>query len=161
MQTKSLVAISSAATTATAVFATTAATTTARALFARLGDVNREVAPVQCLAIQAVDGLLGLLGCAHGNEAKPARTAGGPVHHQVGLDDRAVRGERVLQVVFSGVEGKIPDEQFITHVMFAVLDLNFAFSRLFPIIGFKIITELSSPEDLPCRENDKLSNRRL
>src|SRR5947209_8366705 len=34
-------------------------------------------------------------------------------------------------------------------------------SRLFPIIGFRIITELSSPEDLPRLESDELSNKRL
>jgi hypothetical protein len=34
-------------------------------------------------------------------------------------------------------------------------------SKLFPTIGFRIITELSSPEDLPDLETDKLSNERL
>ena len=36
---------------------------------------------------------------------------------------------------------------------------NRAFYRLFPVTGFLIITERSSPEDLPCLESDKLSNR--
>jgi hypothetical protein len=40
---------------------------------------------------------------------------GGPVHHQVGFNDRAVRREGVLQVVFSGVEGKIPYKQFMEN----------------------------------------------
>lgn len=31
-------------------------------------------------------------------------------------------------------------------------------SKLFPTIGFRIITELSSPEDLPDLEPDKESN---
>jgi hypothetical protein len=38
---------------------------------------------------------------------------------------------------------------------------NFAFHRLFPNAGSKIITELSSLEDSPCLERDKLSNRRF
>src|SRR5437764_1427354 len=37
--------------------------------------------------------------------------------------------------------------------------LTLAFTRLFPPIGFQIITELSSPEDLPCRGSDKLFDR--
>jgi hypothetical protein len=36
---------------------------------------------------------------------------------------------------------------------------NRTFHRLFPNIGFKIITEPGSLEDLPCLERDKLSNR--
>ena len=36
---------------------------------------------------------------------------------------------------------------------------NFTFQRLFPNAGSKIITELSSLEDSPCLERDKLSNR--
>jgi hypothetical protein len=38
---------------------------------------------------------------------------------------------------------------------------NFAFHRLFPNAGSKIITELGSLEDSPCLERDKLSNRRF
>jgi len=38
---------------------------------------------------------------------------------------------------------------------------NLTFYRLFPNIGFKIITETSSLEDSPCLERDKLSNRHL
>jgi hypothetical protein len=69
-----------------------------------------------------------------------------------------VGGERVLEVVFCGVEGKISNKQFITHVMFNCPD--HCFFRLFPNIGFKIITEPSSLEDSPYLEMDKLSNRR-
>jgi hypothetical protein len=38
-----------------------------------------------------------------------------------------VRGERVLQIVFSRIEGKISNKQFIAHVMFGCTD-----SLLFP-----------------------------
>ncbi len=43
--------------------------------------------------------------------------------------------------------------------MFYCTRLDFAFTRLFPIIGFQIITETSSLEDLPCLERDKHSIR--
>ena len=43
--------------------------------------------------------------------------------------------------------------------MFYCPRLDFAFTRLFPIIGFQIITETSSLEDLPCLERDKHSIR--
>src|ERR1039458_9160124 len=117
-----LVTIATAAATAataaaTAVTAATAAAATATgALFARPGDVNRQGASAQLFAIQCVDGLLRLLRRAHGDESEPARTAGCPVHHQVGFDDRAVGRKGVLQVVFSDVEGKIPNKQFCAHV---------------------------------------------
>ena len=45
--------------------------------------------------------------------------------------------------------------------MFNCPRLNFAFTRLFPFIGFQIITEPSSLEDLPCLERDNLSIRHL
>ena len=71
-----------------------------------------------------------------------------------------MRGERVLQVIFSGVEGKIPYEYFIAHVILTVRPTA-TFYRLFPNAGSKIITEQGSLEDLPCLERDKLSNRQL
>src|ERR1019366_9462821 len=115
-----LVTIATAATgtaTAPAAATITAAATAAGALFARPGDVNRQGASAQLFAIQCVDGLLRLLRRVHGDEGEPARTAGCPVHHQVGFDDRAVGRKGVLQVVFSDVEGKIPNKQFFAHVM--------------------------------------------
>jgi hypothetical protein len=65
-----------------------------------------------------------------------------------------MRGERVIQVVFGGVEGKISNKQFVAHVMFDC-PTNSALTRLFPGIGFQIITEPSSPEDSPCRGRDQ------
>lgn len=41
--------------------------------------------------------------------------------------------------------------------MFNCTGPNFALTRLFPLIGFQIITERSSLEDLPCLERDKPS----
>ena len=154
-----LVAITATA-TATATSAAELATTasaSARTLLARASDVDGERPAVQLRAIQGVDGLLGLFGRAHGDESEPTRFARHAVHHQVGLDDRPVRREGVLEIVFGGVEGKISNKQFCTHVMFYCAT-NAAFTRLFPTIGFQIVTETSSLEDLPCRGIDKLSN---
>src|SRR6266404_6300532 len=115
-----LVAIAPATVPATVL--TAAAATAGRTLFARPGDVDGEGASVNGFAIHRLDGLLRLLGRAHGDETEPARTAGGPVGHQVGFGDRAVGGEGILQVVFGGVEGNVSDEQFITHVIFSCPD---------------------------------------
>jgi hypothetical protein len=79
-----------------------------------------DIVTVELLAIQCVNGLLGFFGGAHGDETKSPGTAAHAVHHQVGFHDRAVRGERVRQIVFGGVEGKISDKQFSTHVMFTL-----------------------------------------
>ena len=43
--------------------------------------------------------------------------------------------------------------------MFYCPRLYCALTRLFPLTGFQIITEPSSPEDLPCLERDKRSIR--
>jgi hypothetical protein len=45
--------------------------------------------------------------------------------------------------------------------MFFVPKLTFFLIRLFPLIGFQIITELNSLEDLPCLEIDKRYLRRM
>ena len=118
IQTTELVPIAAAAATVLAVAAaTTTAAAAERTLLTGPGDVDGERASINGLAVEGLDGLLGLFGRAHGDETEPAGTASGPVQHQVGFHDRAVRGERVLQVVFGGVEGKVSYEQFITHVM--------------------------------------------
>ena len=139
-----ITATATAAATAAAKFATT--TASARALFARASDVDGEGAAVQLRAIQGINGLLRLFRRAHRDEAEPTRFTRYAVHQQVGLDDRAVGREGVLEIVFGGVEGKIPNKQFCTHVMFYCAT-NTAFTRLFPTIGFQIVTETSSPED--------------
>jgi hypothetical protein len=135
------IAIASAA--ATELTTTTAVAT--GALFARAGDVDGERATIQLLSVQTIDRLLGFLGRTHGHETKPARAIGGAIHHQIRFGDRAERGERVLQIVFGGVEGKISDKQFTVHVMLFIYCLtDYCFHRLFPTIGTKIITEPGS-----------------
>src|SRR6266496_3305441 len=154
------IATPAAATAAATVFtARTAASATAGTFFPGTGDVDREGAAIQLAAVQSVNRLLSFLRGTHGDEGKAARAAAHFVHHQVGFDDRSVRCECVLQVIFSRVEGKISYKQFRAHVTFCCPRLTVAFSRLFPVAGFQIITEPSSLEDLPCRGSDKLSIR--
>jgi len=100
---------------------TTAARAAVGTFFAGAGDIDGQRAAVEFLAVQTVDGLFGLLRRGHGDEGKSAGTIGHAVHHQVGLGDGAVGGKGVLEVVFSGVEGKISDKQFVAHVII-VLD---------------------------------------
>jgi hypothetical protein len=116
----------SAATAAAAISTTTAAATATaaagRTLFTRTSDVDREGATVEFLAVEGVNGLLGFIGVGHGDETEATGATGHLVHHQVGLDDGAVCGKRVLEVVFGGVEGKISYIQFIAHVMLILSD---------------------------------------
>jgi hypothetical protein len=153
-------AAATAATTAAAAVITTRAAATAataaatRAIFARACDVHRQGASVDFFAVERFDGFLGLFGCAHCDEAKTTRTSAHAIHHQVGLHDRAVRREGVVQIVFRGVEGKISYKQFVTHARYAVQTTS-AFTRLFPTAGFQTFTELRSLEDFPCLGSDK------
>ena len=138
-------------TTRTAIAATVAAATTAgSALFARPGNVDGQGTTIQLGAMHGLDGLLRFLGGAHGDEPEAAGAAGHAVHHQVGLENGAVGGKRVLEIVFSGFEGKISYKQLGAHLIL-LSATNHAFSTLFPTAGFQIITERSSLEDSPCR----------
>ena len=100
------------ATARAAEFATTAAST----LFARTGDVYGHGPAIDILAVKRVDGGLRLFGRAHGDKAESARAAAFTVGHQFGFGHGPVRGKRVLENVFGGVEGKVSNIQFtITH----------------------------------------------
>ena len=114
-----LVAITTATFAVTASAAEFAASTaTSRALFAGPGDVDSDSASIQLCAVHGGNGLLRLRFRAHGYEAKATGAIGGAIYHEVGFGDCAVRGKRVVEVVFSGVEGKISYKQFIIHVMY-------------------------------------------
>src|ERR1017187_3164164 len=109
--------IAMATATATAVFtATTAAG--GCAFFTRLGNAYGEGASSHILAVKGLNGLLRFLVRAHGHESKAARTIGHAIHYQVGFRDRAMRGERVSHLIFSGFQGKASDKQFIVHLIF-------------------------------------------
>ena len=117
-------ATTAAATTtaATAVFttratATAAATTAGGTLLARTRDVDRQIATIHRGAVKGFDGLLRFFGGTHRDEAEPAWAAANAVNHQVRFHDGAVRSEHILEIILRGVEGKISDKQFVTHVM--------------------------------------------
>jgi hypothetical protein len=154
---RTAVATLTTATSASAAAAAIAsATATTRAFFTSASEINGEVTAVQIRAIHGTDGFLGFVLCAHGNEREPARPAGGAIGHEVGFEDGAVGGESVLEIVFSGVEGEISDKQFIIHAV-----VFFFFSRIArgfrecSRIGFRIITERRSRDDLPPLESNE------
>src|SRR5262245_2315157 len=99
---------------------TLSATATATATWpVRLGPslVHREVASIESGSIKSFNGFLRLLGGAHCYESKTTRTTAHAIGHQVGFDNGTMRGKRVLQVVFSGIEGKISYKYFCVHVI--------------------------------------------
>ena len=72
----------------------------------------------------------GFLRLTHGDECEAAGAAGHAIHHQVGFNDRAMGGKRVLEIVFGGVEGKISYKQFVIHVMIYCPRLTPAFQTV-------------------------------
>jgi len=74
------------------------------------------------LAVQGVNGLLAFFGAAHGDETKAAGAIGFTVHDEAGLGDGAVFGEEGVEVLFSGLEGKISYVQF-HWLLFSVFEV--------------------------------------
>jgi hypothetical protein len=68
------------------------------------------------LAMEGVDGALAFFAGAHGDKAEAARALGLTIEDQGGVGDGAVLGEKIAQVLFSGLEGKISYVQF--HVFY-------------------------------------------
>jgi hypothetical protein len=108
--------------------------------FARPGNINSEVPPVQAGAIQGSHGFLGFFLGTHGDESESAGPAAVAIGHEIGFENGAMRGESVLQIVFGSVEGEISDKQFIIHAV--VFFFFFRIARGFrecSRIGFRII----------------------
>jgi len=144
-----LTAFSATTTTATMAAISAASTPIRRtAIFARTGFIDGQSATADFLAAEGSNGGLSAFGRAHRHKAKSAGAAAHAVGNEVDFRDRAVDGEKILKIVFSGVEGKIPDIQFCVHSV--MLKTRYRFPELFPDIGFQIITELCSLEDPPC-----------
>ena len=93
------------------------ASASARSFFAWPSDVHCKITAVQVSAIHSIHGFLRFFIAAHGNESEPARPAAGAIHHKVRFEDSTMRGESVLEIVFRGVEGEVPDKQFIIHAV--------------------------------------------
>lgn len=153
--------ISVAALSATAVATAAAGPATAKStaaaattFFARARDIYGQIPAIHIGAIQSIHRLLGFFLGAHRDEAESARAAGSAVGHQVGFEDRAMGGEGVLKIIFSRVEREVSNKQFVIHEVMFFCTISF---RVFPVVGLRIITEQSSPEDLPRLESDDLS----
>src|SRR5437867_1661026 len=99
------------AATATAITAATA-TAAAAAFFARAGNVYGQGPTAEFLSVEGVDSSLRLFRRAHRDEGESARTAANTIHHQISFNDGSMGCERVLKIVFRGVEGKVSHEQF-------------------------------------------------
>jgi len=93
-----------------------------RPLFARTRFAYIESAAVQFLAMERLDGSLRAFLGFHSDKGKPARLAAEFVHDQIDTDHGAVRGEKVLEIVFGGVEGEVSYKQFRVHDDFLSLD---------------------------------------
>ncbi len=103
-------------TAASAISTATASTTRAGPVFLRPGFIDGQGASVELGAVHGLDCILGFLGRRHRDEGESAGTACGSVQHQVDFEDGAVRGEGVLECVFSRLEREISNEEFRAHV---------------------------------------------
>lgn len=131
-------ATAASASTSAIATASTPSTATA-AFFARACFVDLEIAAVQRLAGQTGDGCFGAFICGHGYERETSGTAAHAVGDQINIRHRAKLFEEVLKIVFRSVEGKISNEQFITHCVITLDPLHFLSRSRTP--GFKSITE--------------------
>ncbi len=119
--TATVTAITATAATAvstTATTAATAATTVGRAFFTRTCFIDRKRAALERLAVERGDGRVHAFGGVHGHERETAWATGGAVHGKGAFGDCAVGSKKVTQVVFGGVEGKIPDIHFGVHMVY-------------------------------------------
>jgi hypothetical protein len=103
-----------AATTAAAAIATTtaaiaaaAASTTGRASFAGTRFIHGQGTAFDRLAIEFRDCLLGVCFRCHGDKGEAARLTGELILHQRDLLDWSRLSEKILQICFGRVEGKI------------------------------------------------------
>jgi hypothetical protein len=78
--------------------------------------VDGQIATLEILAMKLIHGALRLFIRGHGHEAEAARFAGHFILNEDGLADRSGGGEEIQKIVFGGVEGKIPDVKFVTHI---------------------------------------------
>src|SRR5690242_11773017 len=103
-----------ATTTTAATAAVSAATAGPRRLRTRF--IHRQRAAAHLVSVELRDGLLRFVVAAHLDKSKPARTPGGAVAHD-GYGINITRlGKQRLQLVFSGFEWDIPNEEFAAHV---------------------------------------------
>src|SRR5262249_2760907 len=88
-----------------------AATAAAGALLARLGLVDRQPAALELGAVHRLDG--GLRAVGHLDEPEPAAAARLPVADHLGLGDRPVLAEQLVEVGRRGRERQVSDVQIL------------------------------------------------
>ena len=113
-------AAAAAAATATVSAATAtaaAAATVSRAFFTWAGFVDGQRTAHEILAVESLDDSVSTLPIGHGGERETAWAAGHFVHHDEDFAHLAVLREEITDVLFSGIEGKISDVEFIVHCL--------------------------------------------
>src|ERR1044071_5133576 len=113
-----------------------ASAASATALFARAGFGHGNVPSTHIPTAETGDGRLRGFGGFHRDERESTRTTRFPVGDDVHFGDVAELLEQVLEFVFSGLEGKIPDKQFTIHID-DVSQIALALSRCSRLSGFK------------------------
>jgi hypothetical protein len=83
-----------------------------RAFFAGTSFVDGQWPAIQFLAVECAHGGRSVGVIIHGDERKAARFAGHAIHHQLHFADLAVLFEKILKIIFCGLEGKISYVQF-------------------------------------------------
>jgi len=83
---------------------------TGRTFFPRAGDVHQDLAALEFLIVELLDGFLRFLGGGVFHEGKTAGTAGHFIEHEVDRGYRARLGEVLLQVVFPRLKRQVADE---------------------------------------------------
>jgi len=106
---------SAAVSTAAEILAARAATCT-REVFPGPSFVHSKVTSVQRLSVQSLSGILCFLVSRHRHESEAAGLARHFVLDKDSFPDRADLCEKVLKIVFCGVEGKIPNIKFGCHM---------------------------------------------
>ena len=109
------------------------------------------------VAVERLKRSVGRFRGSHGNKGERAVLTGFPVQRDLYIKDQTMCPKEALKLFLARCLREISDKQFIIHYVMFCLDGPLA-SRVFPTIGFRIITELSSPEDLPHLESNELSN---
>jgi hypothetical protein len=109
------------------------------ALFARTGDVDRQGAALEFMAVELFDGFLGLVAVRHRNERKATGTTGEFVEDDLNDADGADLAKQGLEVLGGASEGKVPHvELTVFHLMMRADAVPY---RPSPKLGFQIITE--------------------
>jgi hypothetical protein len=114
----------SAAPTSAAAITTAPSTTAAAAFRAWARFVHSEVAAIETVTVQTFSRGVRFFFRGHRHKSKPARTTAHAIEHQVDIGDGSVLGEKILQIVFCDVVGKISYEQLGIHSFTVILEIT-------------------------------------